>query len=104
MSEEMERLRASSPLHLLLTHYAAAGDLETWQDRMMRLEGVSAAELTQLHGELLANDWIEQNTGVFSSPPAGIAARCYRPTRAGLRALKHSAACAAEEEDLAAAA
>ena len=36
---------------------------EVWQDRLMEMEGAAAKELTQLHGELIAFAWIEQNTG-----------------------------------------
>jgi hypothetical protein len=103
MFDEMERLCASPPLYQLLAHYGGAAEMEVWQDRVMSLEGVSVAELTKLHGELLACEWVEQNTGVVSPLSAGIVARCYRVTRAGLRALKR-AAVPAEDEDVAVAA
>lgn len=66
----------------LLRQYAAgnAVDREVWQDRLMDWDGLDARTLTFLHGELLAQGWVELNTGVAPS--------CYRVTIAGVRALK----------------
>ncbi len=66
----------------LLQRYAepAAVDRETWHNRVAEVEGLTARELSRLHGELIAQGWIEQNTGVT---PA-----CYRVTLQGLRAFR----------------
>lgn len=90
MFDEMERLREAKGLHRLLGHYAelAAPDRQTWQDRLLTLEGAEPRDLVRWHGELLAYGWVEQNTGVIPSLKAGTAPGCYRITPAGLRALK----------------
>jgi len=54
----------------------------------MQLEGVEARQLSALHGELIAFDWIEQNTGAAVSLPNGTISACYRVTLDGLRALR----------------
>ena len=51
----------------------------------MQMEGVEAKQLSALHGELIAFDWIEQNTGQASPLTDGILANCYRITLHGLR-------------------
>jgi hypothetical protein len=90
MFDELERLRECEALARLLDHYAQAGgnDREAWQDRVMHLEGVDARELVKLHGELIAHDWVEQNTGMTPVLKAGVAACCYRITASGIRAAK----------------
>lgn len=90
MFDEMERLAESGLLVQLLAHYGDPGaeDRETWQDRCMGMEGAGAGDLTRLHGELLAYDWIEQNTGVTPVCEGRTHPQCYRVTSAGLRALK----------------
>lgn len=92
MFDELERLGENEQLYGLLAHYAQAGgaDREAWQDRVMALEGVRREDLVKLHGELIACDWIEQNTGVMAA--GGVVAQCYRVTPAGLRAWKHGQA------------
>jgi hypothetical protein len=82
MIDDLELLAANEDLQRLLAHYAeAAGDdRERWQPRLMDLAGVPARDLVRLHGELIAFGWVEQNTGGVSC--------CYRPTSAGLRALR----------------
>lgn len=82
MFDDLQRLLDSARLLALLTHYTRSGtaDRETWHERLMELDGASARELVQLHGELLACDWIEQNTGVVP--------RCYRVTTDGMQACK----------------
>jgi hypothetical protein len=99
MFDELERLDEDSELLGLLAHYAEAGaaDREAWQDRVMQVEGVEPRELARLHGELIAYDWIEQNTGVTSVLKPGVAAACYRITSTGLRALKQARRQAREE-------
>jgi hypothetical protein len=95
MFDELERLRNTTTLQLLLGHYAQAGvvDRERWQDRLMHLEGVEAKELVKLHGELIAYGWVEQNLGATAS-----AAGCYRVTAAGLRGWQHVQYGPAEED------
>jgi hypothetical protein len=90
MFDDLDRLRAHENLLELLKHYAALGeaDREAWQDRVMVRESVDPEELVRLHGELLAFEWIEQNTGILIDPRDGVLPQCYRVTTAGLRALK----------------
>lgn len=54
----------------------------------MVMEGVESPELSKLHGDLIAFNWIEQNTGNFSVIRAGEVPACYRVTMAGLRAIQ----------------
>jgi hypothetical protein len=65
MFDDLERLRTKTHLFQLLLHYAdlAAPSREVWQDRVMAIEGQATAEMSKLHGELVAFNWIEQNTG-----------------------------------------
>jgi hypothetical protein len=92
MLDELERLRGVKELSDLLRHYQQAGqaDRETWQDRVVQMEGVEPRQLVKLHGELLAYGWLEQNTGLTPVLRAGAAANCYRITNAGIRALKQA--------------
>jgi hypothetical protein len=94
MFDELERLGENEHLFELLAHYARAGanDRETWQDRLMQMEGVRAEDLVKLHGELIACDWVEQNSGAAPSARAGAVPQCYRITPAGLRAFRHGMA------------
>lgn len=81
-----KRLRENAQLMALLSHYAqlVAEDRTVWQDRLMHLEGVDSKQLTALHGELIAFDWIEQNTGHALGKPDGTISSCYRVTQNGL--------------------
>jgi hypothetical protein len=90
MFDDLERLRTNTALHELLVHYAilAENAPDTWQDRLMSLDGVDTRELARLHGELIACDWIEQNTGQCGTVKPGIVPGCYRVTAAGLRAIR----------------
>jgi hypothetical protein len=87
---ELERLRDEQGLCDLLRHYAELGklDRQVWQDRVLEVEGVPARELVRWHGELIAQGWIEQNTGFTPILRKGEAPGCYRVTASGLRALK----------------
>jgi hypothetical protein len=89
MLDEMERLR-QQPLRGLLECYAQAAqpDREAWQDRQMELDGLTARDLSRLHGELLAFGWLEQNTGAAVPLQGGAARLCYRVTAQGLKALR----------------
>jgi hypothetical protein len=101
MTDELDRLHADKNLIDLLDHYAAPGEIdrEAWQDRVMERAGMDRAALVRLHGELLAFEWIEQNTGIIVNPREGHVASCYRVTAAGLRALKRARNRDDEEED-----
>jgi hypothetical protein len=96
MFDELDRLRTSPHLLELLSHYACLGaeNRETWQGRLMHLEGVEPAALVKLHGELLAFGWVDQNTGQVPI--------CYRITLAGLRAMRLAEAEDNAVEDLSA--
>jgi hypothetical protein len=93
MRDELQILKGNENLSRLLSHYAFSGaaDRETWQDRVMELEGVDRQGLVKLHGILLAYGWIEQNMGSMSLLQPGVIRQCYRITAAGLKALKTSA-------------
>lgn len=94
MFDEMERLRSSPHLLQLLSHYAHLGaeKRETWQNRLMTLEGVEPPELVKLHGWLIAFGWADQNTGHVPI--------CYRITLAGLRAMRRVQISEEEEDEL----
>ena len=85
--DESQRLRDNPRLAELLTHYATLGkdSRAIWQDRLMGMEGIDAKGLSTLHGELIAFDWIEQNTGQASGVKDGAISACYRITLQGLR-------------------
>jgi hypothetical protein len=87
MFDDSQRLRDNPQLLFLLSHYAQLGneDRATWRDRLMQIEGVEPKQLSALHGELIAFDWIEQNTGQTISRPDGTLSACYRITLNGLR-------------------
>jgi hypothetical protein len=92
MFDELEHLCESPDLCRLLAHYAMRGAVagEVWQDRLMHLDGVEPKGLTQLHGELIAFGWVEQNTGATAGSGPGVVAGCYRITAAGQRALQRA--------------
>lgn len=87
MFDDIQRLQDDGQLANLLFHFADAGkaDRYAWQNRVMAIEGVNPKELTRLHGELIAFDWIEQNSGHTATVAEPIGARCYRVTLNGLR-------------------
>jgi hypothetical protein len=84
------RLRENTHLLALLSHYARKGsdDRTVWQDRLMQMEGIDSQQLTTLHGELIAYDWIEQNTGQAKMSQDGTLTACYRITQEGLREFR----------------
>jgi hypothetical protein len=90
MLDDPDNFQEDDRLLRLLEHYAQAGaaDWEAWQDRVMELPGVPAENLVRLHGQLLACDWVEQNTGATPVLRRGAVPHCYRITPAGQRALK----------------
>jgi len=93
------RLRENAHLLSLLSHYARLGseDRTVWRDRLMRTDGVGPEQLTALHGELIAFDGIEQNTGHAVLLPDGTLSACYRITQSGLREFRRLNGMAAEE-------
>lgn len=101
MMDDVQRLRQSTILTRLLEAYAALGaeNREAWHDRIMDFPEVDTPGLVQLHGELLAFGWIEQNTGVLPCLEAGRLPQCYRTTTAGVRALKRAAMPSDNEEE-----
>ncbi len=96
-----KRLKENPQLLALLSHYAQLGseDRTLWQDRLMHLEGVDPKQLTVLHGELIAFDWIEQNTGHAVGRPDGTLSGCYRSTKDGLREYRRIHGIEAVEEE-----
>jgi hypothetical protein len=84
----------------ILSHYARLGseDRAAWLDRVMRMDGVGPEQLTALHGELIAFDGIEQNTGHAVLRPDGTLSACYRVTPAGLREFRRLHGVEADEE------
>jgi hypothetical protein len=100
MLDLLERLRAKPTLQALLAHYAglAVNGREMWQDRLMTLDEVDVRDLSRLHGELIAFDWLEQNSGRFGALRPGAVTGCYRVTNAGLRALARLQATQDEDE------
>lgn len=93
MLDAVQQLFDDATLRAALTHYAMLGAShpDVWQDRLMRMEGTTSADLTNLHGLLLANGWIIQNLGGATSPKSGVVASCYQVTPAGQRALRQVA-------------
>jgi hypothetical protein len=87
MFDDSVRLRENPQLLALLSHYAQLGseDRETWRDRLMQMEGVAPKQLTDLHGELMALDWIELNSGNAILLKDGTLSACYRITVGGFR-------------------
>ena len=50
----------------------------------MQMEGVEPRQMSALHGELIAFDWIEQNSGQALMLANGTLSACYRITVNGL--------------------
>jgi hypothetical protein len=100
--DELDRLRIKPHLLQLLTHYADLGALgrETWQDRLMAMEGVESPELSKLHGDQIAFNWIEQNTGNAPGVRDGIVPACYRVTLNGFKAIQQIKAPEVDEAEI----
>ena len=94
------RLRENAHLLSLLSHYARLGseDRTAWRDRVMRMDGLGPEQLTALHGELIAFDGVEQNTGHAVLLPDGTLSACYRVTQAGLREFRRLHGVEADDE------
>ena len=91
MFDDAHRLRENPQLFELLSHYAklASADRHIWQDRLMQMgDAVEPKELSRFHGELIAFDWIEQNTGQTTPMKDGVVTACYRITLNGLREVQ----------------
>ena len=86
MLDDLQRLRENPRLVELLDHYADLGkkDRSVWQQRLMEMEGIEPKELSRLHGELIAFDWIDQNTSTTSG---SVLSGLYRITSHGIRDL-----------------
>lgn len=80
--DDLDRLRNSQHLLVLLSHYADLGreDRSIWQPRLKEIDGLDPSEMSKLHGELLAFEWIELNTGHIPTS--------YRITPSGVRAVR----------------
>jgi hypothetical protein len=82
MFDNLERLRNSDQLRQLFGHYAKLGETnpEAWHPRLTQLDCDGRVDLVKLHGELIAFNWIESNTGQTPCK--------YRLTRAGQKAMQ----------------
>ena len=62
MSEELEQLREHQMRECVCwsTTPRSAVAIYAWQDRLMHLDSVTARELVKLHGELLAQEWVDK--------------------------------------------
>lgn len=80
--DDLDRLRHSQDLLDLLSRYADLGkeDRSIWQPRLKLTDGLDPSEMSKLHGELLAFEWIELNTGHVPTS--------YRITTSGIRAIR----------------
>lgn len=82
MLDSLERLRTDPQLLHLFSLYAdlCESNPEMWHPRLTQLEDDERADLVKLHGELIAFDLIEQNTGQMPCR--------YRLTRAGIKTFR----------------
>src|SRR5258707_11200012 len=80
--DDLDRLRNSQHLLVLLCHYADLGreDRSIWQPRLKEIDGLDPSQMSKLHGELLGFEWIELNTGHVPTS--------YRITLSGARAVR----------------
>jgi hypothetical protein len=86
MLDNLERLRNNPQLLHLLGHYARLGatNPEAWRPRLAQMESDGRVDLVKLHGELIAFDYVEQNSGQMPCS--------YRFTRAGVKAFEQISA------------
>ena len=82
MLENLDRLRNNPQLLQLFNYCARPGkaNLEAWHARSAHLQCDGKIDLVKLHGELIAFDFIEQNTGQLPCR--------YRLNRGGLKAIR----------------
>ncbi|MEI7684813.1 MAG: hypothetical protein WCL32_07275 [Planctomycetota bacterium] len=80
--DDLDRLRNSQHLLVLLSRYADLGkeNRSIWQPRLKEMDGLDPSQMSKLHGELLAFEWIELNTGHIPTS--------YRITPSGVRAVR----------------
>lgn len=80
--DDLDRLRNSQHLLVLLSRYADLGkeNRSIWQPRLKEMDGLDPSQMSKLHGELLAFEWIELNTGHVPT--------FYRITPGGVRAVR----------------
>jgi hypothetical protein len=93
MSTLVDRLRDHRALRELLAFYVSVSERHKtveWHDRLMELAGISEAELTALHGELIAWGWLDCRIGHDSFSQPGKLSRCYKATREGAKLLRQS--------------
>jgi hypothetical protein len=64
----------------------------------MQMDDVEPRQLSMLHGDLIACEWIEQNTGQAILKPDGTLSACYRVTLNGLREYRRIHGAEIEEE------
>ena len=104
MLDEMQHLRNQPALYQLLEYYVGGNetDREVWLDRLMHVNGIDARTLVEMHGQLLAFGFLEQNTGVVMALLRGACPQCYRSTPVGRRAFDASRSAVDEESSLAA--
>jgi hypothetical protein len=83
-------LRENAHLLALLSYYAQVGSdgQSTWLARRMQMDGIDSKQLTSLHGDLIAFNGIEPNTGQAIAFQDGTHSACYRITLNGLRAYR----------------
>lgn len=91
-TDDRYQLLLATHLRELLTIYVQAGesDSKKWHDRVMTLNDATPLELARWHGQLLAADWIEQQTGNSPRWVPGEVPDCYRATPAGQRIIQAS--------------
>ncbi len=96
MLDNQERLRNDPQLMQLFSHYAKLGETnpEAWHTRLTQLDCDGRVDLVKLHGELIAFNWIEPNTG---QTPCN-----YRLTRAGRKTMQEIDSDTSEVENQAA--
>ena len=80
--DDLDRLRNNQHLLVLLSHYADLGkeNRSIWQSRLKEMVGLDSSQMSKLHGDLLAFEWIELNTGHIPTS--------YRITPSGVRAVR----------------
>lgn len=87
--------------NLLMRYYKPSADERLiWQARVMELDGATSNEITKMHGELLAQGWIEQNLeSILCKESGSFLHSSYRITSSGVRTTKGLQESLAEELD-----
>ena len=87
--------------NLLMRYYRPSSEERSvWQARVMELEGATSNEITKMHGELIAQGWIEQNLETILGRDGGsFLQSSYRITPSGVRTTKGLQESLAEELD-----